>query len=141
MKKSWYEFGQYILLDFFVYILLIMYTENFTFAELLTFVWNFDEFFSEFFYLECSDCCKGLFPKSLVILLARLIGSLRCNTSRTFSSPTRSQLRSKLHKVLRNCFLKEYKSNTPKCFRWKKLFWKCFTLLRQFHANHTINWE
>ena len=114
---------------------------KFYIRRIVNFCMKFWWVFSEFFYLECSDCCIGLFPKSLVILLARLIGSLRCNTSRTFSSPTRSQLRSKLHKVLRNCFLKAYKSNTPKCFRWKKLFWKCFTLLRQFHANHTINWE
>ena len=52
MKKSSYEFSQYILLDFFVYILFIMYTENVTFSELLTFVWNFDEFFFRIFQFD-----------------------------------------------------------------------------------------
>ena len=63
-------------------------------------------------------------------------------SSNNFSSLERPQSWSKLHKLLRNCFFfKAYMSNFPKYLRWKKLFWKFFTLLWQFHANHQISWE
>ena len=113
-------------------IYLIYLAINVTLAEKLTFAWNLCECVAEFVNLACSGCCKGLLPKVLVGLLARLIGSLCWNPSlinllagqHQDSNQDRNFI-----KCLENVFMKIYTSHFPLSFWWKKLL-RCHNFMQ-----------
>ena len=106
---------------------------------------HFGEFFTKFFNLACSNCRNGIFPKILVIPLARLIDALSLNALPQKILVAHEGLNQEDRNFLKCLgtvlFLKVYTSNFTKRFRRKKLFWKFFTLLEQLYANYPINWE
>ena len=61
---------------------------------------------------------------------------LKTLTYKTFTRPPRPHSRSKLHKMLRNCFFENIYVTLPEEFQMKKI-----TSLPHFHTNHPISWK
>ena len=95
---------------------------------------HFGEFFIKFFNLACSNCRNGIFPKILVIPLARLIDALSLNALPQKILVAHEGLNQEDRNFL-NClgtvlFLKAYTSNFTKHFRRKKTVLKIFYTAR-----------
>lgn len=86
---------------------------------------------------------KQLFPKSLVVLLAKLIGMLCWNPLllKLLAAHQDPNEDWNFIKGLETFLLEVYRSKLPKRFRWSTFFWKFSTLQGQTHTNCPIGWE